>query len=126
MSVNKAILIGNMGKDPELKDVGGTSVCNFSLATNRTWKDKDGAKQEKATWHSCVAWGKTAETISNYVKKGQQLYIEGRIDNRTYEKEAGTKGYASDIVVEKFAFVGTKADNEAPKPKTNEPDDLPF
>jgi len=83
MSVNKAILIGHLGKDPELKyTTNGRAVATFSLATNENWTDQSGQKQTKTTWHNIVAWGKQAEVINEYCRKGKQLYIEGRIEKR--------------------------------------------
>ncbi|MFQ5454237.1 MAG: single-stranded DNA-binding protein [Candidatus Zixiibacteriota bacterium] len=143
MSVNKAILIGNLGKDPELRYTpGGQAVVSFSLATNRRWTGKDGQKNEVTTWHNIVAWGKQAETIKEYLTKGQQVYIEGRIDNRSYDDKEGNKKYISEVVVENFRFIGSRnaprggsndysqtPSAEAPaSPSTNKEsdDDLPF
>lgn len=129
MSVNRVILLGRLGKDPELKSTpSGQAVCNFSIATDRTWKDKEGEKQKATTWHNMVAWGKIAEVINQYCKKGQQLYIEGRIDNRTYEQD-GVKKYASDVVVENFRFISGNSDNgTSPTASEGSPknDDLPY
>ena len=112
MSVNKVILIGNLGKDPELKyTTSSRAVVNFSLATSERWTSQDGQKQEKTTWHNIVAWGKQAEVINEYCRKGKQLYIEGRIDNRSWDKDDGTKGYISEVVVQNFQFLGSR--NEA-------------
>lgn len=127
MSVNKAILIGRLGKDPELKYTdSGKAVCRFSLATTEKWTT-DGQKQEKTTWHNIVAWGKQAEVIKEFLVKGREVYIEGRIDNRTYEKKDGGEGYISEVIVSSFQFIGPKetapGDNGAEK---NKDDDLPF
>lgn len=133
MSVNKAFLLGRLGKDPELKFTpSGTAVCNFSIATSRKWKGKDDQKQEATTWHNVVAWGKQAETIKEYVGKGQEIHIIGRIDNRSYEDKEGNKKYISEVVVEDFSFVGSKADNQKELVKTSvdqgsgDQDDPPF
>lgn len=113
MNCNSATLIGRVTRDPEAKKTpSGTDVVNFSLATNHTYKGKDGQKVETTTFHNLVAWGKQAEIIATYVKKGQELYIRGRIDNRTYEKKDGTKGYTSEIIVEDFQL-GARARGEA-------------
>ena len=110
MSVNKIMLLGRLGKDPEVTDVGEYKVCKFSLATSSKYK-----KQETTTWHNIVAWGKTGEIIAEYHKKGDQIWIEGRVDNRTYEKD-GVKKYISEVIVDKFSFVGSKqSDNGAGK-----------
>jgi len=125
MPVNKAILIGRLGKDPELRYTPGEkAVCSFSVAT--TAKYKGGSS---TTWHNIVAWEKQAEVIKEYFKKGDQIYIEGRIDNRDYEAKDGTKKYVSEVVVEKFEFIGgKKADNNPPPERGNKDDDetLPF
>lgn len=142
MSVNKAILIGRLGKDPELKYTNsGQAVCNFSLATSRRWTGSDGQKNEVTTWHNIVAWGKPGEIIKEYMSKGREIYIEGRIDNRSYDKKDGTKGYMSEVVVESFQFIGGRGDSapagpsssSTPPPASPPPgdlgegdDDLPF
>ncbi len=111
MSVNKVILVGRLGKDPELKYTPSSkAVVNFSLATSERWTSQDGQKQEKTTWHNIVAWGKQAEVINEYCRKGKQLYIEGRIDNRSWDKDDGTKGYISEVVVQSFEFLGSRDD----------------
>jgi single-strand DNA-binding protein len=140
MSVNKAILIGNLGKDPELKYTpGGQAVANFSLATTEKWTGQDGQKNEKTTWHNIVAWGKQAELVKEYLRKGRQVYIEGRIDNRSYDKKDGSgKGYISEVIVQNIQFLGSRPDAggapsggdtpapPAPEGSTGGDDDLPF
>lgn len=141
MSVNKAILIGNLGSDPELKYTpGGNAVANFSLATNERWTGKDGQKNEKVTWHNIVAWGKTAELAKEYLAKGRQVYIEGRIDNRSYDKKDGSgKGYISEVVAQSIQFLGSRGDSgggagggavpppsDPPQGSAGGDDDLPF
>jgi len=140
MSVNKAILIGNLGSDPELKYTpGGQAVANFSLATNERWTGKDGQKNERTTWHNIVAWGKQAELAKEYLRKGRQVYIEGRIDNRSYDKKDGSgKGYISEVVVQTIQFLGSRSDAGGGAAGGSEPspsgppqgsagdDDLPF
>jgi len=143
MSVNKAILIGRLGKDPELKYTpGGKAVASFTIATNERWTSQDGQKQERTTWHNIIAWGKQAEVINEYCRKGSQIYIEGRIDNRSYDDKEGNKRYISEVVVQNFQFLGSRADaggsgskytpessQEAvvpPAGEASEDDDLPF
>ncbi len=141
MSVNKAILIGRLGKDPELKYTpAGKAVCNFSIATNERWSGADGQKKETTTWHNIVAWGKQAEIMKEYLARGREVYIEGRIDNRSYDKKDGTKGYISEVVVQSFQFIGGRGDtgpagpsSSTPPPQSPPPgnlgdgdDDLPF
>ncbi|HUV31124.1 MAG TPA: single-stranded DNA-binding protein [Acidobacteriota bacterium] len=139
MSVNKAILIGRLGRDPDLRYTpGGRAVCSFSLATSEAWKGQDGQRNESTTWHNIVAWGKQAEVIKEYLRKGREVYIEGRIDNRSYDDKEGNKKYVSEVVVQQFRFIGSRADAEVPAsepppadevaqpPDSGNDDDLPF
>jgi single-strand DNA-binding protein len=115
--LNSVTLIGNLTRDPELKALpSGTKVANFSIATNRNWKDKDGAKKEEVEYHNLVAFGRTAEVIEQYTHKGDQIYIDGRLQTRSWEKD-GEKKYRTEIIVESFQF-GSKKPGTAPK--TNE------
>lgn len=113
MNLNKVLIIGRVVRDPELKALStGMRVCGLSMATNRTWKGKDGQKKESTEFHNIVAFGRTAETIGQYVKKGQLLYIEGRLQTRTWEdKKSGEKKYRTEIIVDTFQF--------GPKPQTS-------
>lgn len=105
MNINKVTLIGNITRDTELKALpSGIKMISFGLATNRTWKDKEGNKQESAEFHNIVAFGKQAEVINQYCSKGDQLFIEGRLQTRSWEKEDGTKSYMTEIVLENFQF----------------------
>jgi len=106
-SVNKVILIGNLGKDPELKYTpSGAAVTNFSMATTDRWKDKEGNSQERTEWHNIVLWGRQAEVAKEYLSKGRPVYIEGRIQTRTYDDKDGNKKYFTEIVGEKMQFLG--------------------
>ena len=99
MSVNKAILVGNLGKDPELRYTpSGTAVCTFSLATTDRFKNKQGEQQDRTEWHNIVVWAGLAEICGKYLTKGKQVYIEGRIQNRSYDDRDGNKRYISEIV----------------------------
>jgi single-strand DNA-binding protein len=105
-SVNKVILVGNLGADPELKYTpANKAVCNLRIATTETWKDKSGAKQEKTEWHRITAWGDTAENAAKYLAKGRSVYVEGKLQTRTYDKD-GHKHYATDVVAERVVFIG--------------------
>ena len=105
-SVNKAILIGNLGSDPELRHTqSGTAVCNLRLATNETWTDRDGQKQERTEWHSIVVFGRQAETCDQYLQKGRQVYVEGRIQTRDWEDNDGHKRYTTEIVAHTVQFL---------------------
>jgi len=139
--VNKVILLGNLGKDPDFKYLqNGTAVTTFSLALNRNVKDGDGWK-EQTEWVRCVAWEKQAETIGQYVKKGNQLYVEGRLQTREWTDNDNVKRYTTEIVVQEFNLIGSKNQNgeefSAPSApaKSNsryneaeemEPEDIPF
>jgi single-strand DNA-binding protein len=133
--VNKAILVGNLGSDPELRyTAGGTAVAKFSLATSRKYTGKDGQKQEKTEWHRITAWGKLAEICGQYLSKGKQVYIEGRIEYGSYEKE-GVKHYTTDIIAENMSMLGSPGGGnrvQEPEPGFGPPeggvpeDDIPF
>ncbi len=151
-SVNKVILVGNLGADPELKYTpAGKAVCNFSIATTESWKDKGGEKQEKTEWHRLVVWGEVGENCSKYLAKGRACYVEGRLQTRSYEKD-GQKHFMTEIVADKVVFLGGGERSEgsgedkprgrtsappaggrgrssnAPKPPATEPEDgdIPF
>lgn len=129
---NQATLVGNLGKDPEIKSVGGNGdkVANFTIATSETWKDKSGQKQERTVWHNIVCWRGLAEVVEKYVKKGDRVLVTGRIDNRSYDKQDGTKGYISEIVVDNLKMLGGKrGEGEASGTGSTQADDagdLPF
>lgn len=110
MYINKIFLYGNLTRDPELKSTpSGMQVATFSMATNRVYKDKNGAKQEEVQFHNCVVWAQQAETFCRYMKKGSTVFVEGRLQTRSWEdKNGGGKRYATEIVVENFQF-GPKA-----------------
>lgn len=106
-SLNKAILIGNLGQDPEIRSTGsGQRVAQFSLATTRTWNDQQGQKQEKTEWHRIVAWGRLVEVIERYVKKGDRLYVEGEIQYRQYEDKEGVTKYTTEINLREMIMLG--------------------
>jgi len=152
MYLNKVMVIGNLTRDPESKALpSGVTVTSFSVATNRVWKDKDGAKQEDVEYHNIVTFGRTAETVAQYMFKGSQIYVEGRLQTRSWEdKTSGEKKYRTEIIAELVQF-GSKPKGEGgggsntptrkpaakPKEKADEqwdaldddsvnPDDIPF
>jgi single-strand DNA-binding protein len=107
MSVNKVILLGRLGQDPELKYTpGGSPVCNFSLATTESWTDKAGQKQEKTEWHRVVVWGKLAELCNQYLAKGRQAFLEGRLQTRSWDDKDGNKRYTTEILASTVQFIG--------------------
>lgn len=110
--INSATLIGNVGRDPEIRHTqSGTAVATISLATSNSWYDKaKGEKQEKTEWHRVVAWGKLAEVVEKYVKKGRQIYIQGRIETRTWEDNSGNKKYTTEIVAKEILLLGPRDD----------------
>jgi single-strand DNA-binding protein len=109
MNLNKVMLIGNLTRDPELRSTpAGDSVAGFSIATNFTWKDKAGQKQEKAEFHNIVAWRKLAEIIGQYLKKGSKIYIEGRLQTRNWEDQNGTKRYRTEIIADNMIMLDSK------------------
>ena len=113
-SVNKVILVGNLGADPELKYVGAdnSAVCNLSVATNEVWKDKSGAKQEKVEWHRVTVWREQAENCNKYLAKGRSVYIEGKLQTRSDDHD-GQKHYATDIVADKVVFLGSNGEGKS-------------
>lgn len=122
MNINKVIIVGRMVRDPELrKTPSGMSVASFSVATSRTYKNKDGAKTEETEFHNVVAWGKTAEIIHQYVKKGQLIGIEGRLQTQTWEKD-GEKKYKTQIQAEVMQM-GPKAQGSKTEESKGEPSD---
>ena len=106
-SVNKAILVGHMGGDPEVRETGGGMVANFNVATNEKWTDKQGEKQERTEWHRVVAWGKTADFVGSYLGKGRLVYVEGRIETRKWEND-GVDRYTTEIVAHKVQALDKK------------------
>ena len=135
-TVNKVILIGRLGADPQLKYTpSGCANVNFNLATNESWKDKDGNQQEKTDWHRVVAWGKLAEIIGKWMKKGSSIYLEGRLQTRTYDDQNGVKRYITEVValdIEMLGGRGGSSDQSQDMPPqepmgSSEPEDgLPF
>jgi single-strand DNA-binding protein len=105
--VNKVILVGNLGADPDMRYTpSGQGVCEFRIATTDSWTDKSGQRQERTEWHRIVVWGKRAEVCSKYLSKGRQVYIEGRIQTRTYDDKDGNKRYITEIVANDVQFLG--------------------
>jgi single-strand DNA-binding protein len=112
--VNKAILIGRLGKDPEVRYTpDGAMVTNFNLATDEQWKDKNGEKVQKTEWHRIVAFGKLAEICGNYLVKGKLIFVEGRIQTRSWEDKEGVKRYTTEIVANNMQMLDSKGQNKA-------------
>ena len=131
-SVNKVVLVGHLGGDPETRFTpSGTAVANFNIATNESWKDANGELQDKTEWHRCVMFGKTAELAGELLKKGQLVYMEGKLQTRNWEDKDGIKRYTTEVVCDMFTMLGRKMDTEnsqqaAPTSNSDEEDDLPF
>lgn len=144
-SVNKVILVGNLGRDIEIRYTsGGTAVATLSLATTDVWTDKTGQRQEKTEWHRVVLWGKTAETLQEYLLKGRQIYVEGRLQTRQWDDRDGNKRYTTEIRSDRVVLLGgrgagtagggtggSRGDNDQQAPGPAEPgelteDDIPF
>ena len=105
--VNKVILVGNLGADPDMRYTpSGQGVCELRLATSESWNDKNGQRQERTEWHRIVVWGKRAEVCSKYLSKGRQIYVEGRIQTRTYDDKDGNKKYMTEIIAADVQFLG--------------------
>ena len=110
-SVNKAILIGNLGRDPELRYTkDGRPVANFTLATNERWRDKEGNTQERTEWHRIVVWDKQAENCAQYLQKGRSCYVEGRLQTRDWEDKEGHKRQTTEVVAQQVTFLGSRGD----------------
>ena len=149
MSVNKVILVGRLGQNPEVRYTpSGAAVANFSVATNENWTDKSGQKQERTEWHRVVVWGKTAELCQQYLQKGRQVYLEGRLQTRQLHDKEGQTRYTTEVQVHTVQFLGGVAsasdrapsqdygggpsDHSDPKPQAQDTgpsfteDDIPF
>lgn len=111
--LNKVMLIGNLGRDPEVRTTtSGTPVANFSLATSRRWTDRDGQRQEQTEWHNIVCWGRQAEIAGQYLTKGKQIFVEGRLQTRSWEdKNSGEKKYRTEVVCDNFQMLGRRGDD---------------
>jgi single-strand DNA-binding protein len=135
--VNKVILIGNLGANPEVRYTqGGTTVANLRLATSRRWTGKDGQRQEETEWHNVVAFGKLAEICGQYLQKGKQIFVEGRLRTRQWQDQQGNKRNTTEIVMENMTMLGARAAGAGEEmaetvpsdlvPRENADDDVPF
>ena len=129
-SLNKVLLIGHLGADPESRfTTSGSAVTNFNLATNESWKSAEGETKEKTEWHRVVVFGKMAETAAEYMKKGQLVYIEGRLQTRSWEDKDKVKRYTTEILCDNFTMLGRKSDDwwrVYSQNRSGKDDDLPF
>lgn len=141
MSVNIAIVVGNLGKDPEVRFTqSGRAVANFSVATSESWPGQDGSPQERTEWHKIVVWGKQAESCGQYLSKGRQVFVQGRIQTRKWTDQNGQDRYTTEIVAQRVQFLGggggARASQESQDQGFSEPsssfqdppidDDIPF
>lgn len=118
MNVNKVILVGNLGNDPQQRTTtSGKAVTSFRLATNETWTDQSGQPQQKVNWHNIVVWGKRAESCARYLGKGRRVYIEGKLENRSYEDKEGITRYVTDIIASEVVFLDYPDKQEKPETK---------
>lgn len=135
--VNKVIIVGRLGADPELKTVGqGQSVARLSVATSENWLSKDGQKQERTEWHRIVVWGKQAENCAKHLSKGRQVYVEGRLQTRQWEDQQGQKRYTTEIVAQTVQFLSPPSQSTqyeasanqdfGPEPSFDSNDEIPF
>jgi single-strand DNA-binding protein len=129
-SLNKVLLIGHLGADPESRFMtSGSAVTNFNLATNESWKSTEGDTKEKTEWHRVVLFGKMAETAAEYMKKGQLVFIEGRLQTRSWEDKDKVKRYTTEILCDNFTMLGRKSDDGgtgSSQKDADQEDDLPF
>ena len=136
--VNKVILVGNLGKDPEIRHLdNGIAVANFSLATTESYTNKQGERVNQTEWHNIVLWRGLADVAEKYLKKGNSIYVEGKINTRKWEDKEGVTRYSTDIIADKMTMLGSKSDNsnsaaaavspaESSTIKSSGNDDLPF
>ena len=125
--VNKVILIGRLGSDPEVRYTNnGGAVANFNIATNESWMDKSGQKQERTEWHKVVVWGKLGELCGQYLSKGRQAFVEGRLQTRDWTDKEGVKRYTTEIVAQNIQFLGGSADKGASGPTDFAPPSTDF
>jgi single-strand DNA-binding protein len=134
--VNKVILVGNLGADPDVRySSTGTAVTNFRIATSENWTNKEGERESRTDWHRVVAFGKLAEICAEYLNKGKQVYVEGRLRTRSWEDKEGTKKWTTEVVASNIVMLGTAADQaketggeppEEPPEPAQQDDDIPF
>ena len=129
MSLNKVMLIGNVGRDPEVRYLDGQSgnakVATFTLATTERYRDRNGETRENTEWHNIVAWRNTADVVERFVKKGTQLYIEGRLRTRAWDDQTGNKRYTTEIIADTLQLLGKKSDNPGAQPGYSAPAQQP-
>jgi single-strand DNA-binding protein len=135
-SVNKVIILGNLGRDPELRHTpSGKAVCTLRVATNESWTDQQsGERQERTEWHGIVVWGRPAENCAQYLRKGRQVFVEGRLQTRKWQDKEGQDRWTTEIVADRVQFVGggagggasAEGDPEIPPPASGGADDIPF
>ncbi len=122
-SINKVILIGNLGRDPETRYMSnGEAVTNISIATTDTWKDKSGAKQEKTEWHRVTFYRRLAEIAGEYLKKGQSVYVEGRLETRKWTDKSGVDRYTTEVIANEMKMLGSKSGSDSFEPMNKEQD----
>ncbi|MBY0316618.1 MAG: single-stranded DNA-binding protein [Bdellovibrionales bacterium] len=140
MSVNKVMIVGRLGADPEMKTLSsGQTVTNFNVATGENWVDRDGQKQERTEWHRIVVWGKLAEICAQHLAKGRQVFVEGKLQTRSWEDQQGQKRYATEVVAANVQFLGggdrasqnsggpsAGAADFSPEPSFDSNDEIPF
>ena len=125
-SVNKAILVGNLGRDAELRYTpGGAAVTTLNVATTEHWTDKSGARQERTEWHRVNVWGKTAESLTEYLTKGKQVYLEGRIQTRKWQDKEGNDRWSTEIRADRVVLLSSGGGNAATRQARTDDDDLP-
>ena len=140
-SVNKVIVLGNLGRDPELRHTpAGKAVCTLRVATNESWTDQAGERQERTEWHQIVVWGRSAENCNQYLRKGRSVFVEGRLQTRKWQDKEGQDRWTTEIVADRVQFIGGgergagagaggspfEGDAEIPPPSPSESDDIPF
>lgn len=126
-NVNKVLLIGHLGNDPDYKMLeSGSSVCSFSIATSEKYVDKNGDKVEKTEWHNVVAWGKLANLCNQYIKKGSQVYVEGKLQTRKWTDKDGNTRYTTEVIANTVNFLDSAPSNGSSNTDSSSNDDIPF
>lgn len=128
-SVNKVIILGNLGQDPDLRDAGGKSVATLRVATTDSWTDASGQKQERTEWHTVVVWGRSADNCKQYLAKGRSVFVEGRLQTRKWQDKEGKDRYSTEIVADRVQFIGggeKRGGGQDVPPAPIGSDDIPF
>ena len=124
--INKVIILGRLGSDPEYRELTSTSVCSMSVATSESWSDHDGNKKERTEWHRGVVFGRLGGLCAEHLAKGRQVYVEGKLQTRSWEDQEGAKRYTTEVVAHVVQFIDSKSSGESQGQFDFDPDEIPF